>query len=198
MKQLVHAFRHGETDWNAGLRLQGHVDVPLNENGRSQARALAQSLRGSRIDAVLSSDLSRALETARPVADATGAPLTVDPRLRETALGQAEGLTPEEVAGTFGQGALAAWRSHAPGDASYAFPGGEGKAAALMRAKSALEDFLLASPGAAEIAACTHGGILRRFIHWVKPDFQSDEFVRNCAVYDFEFEPKARLWTALF
>jgi broad specificity phosphatase PhoE len=91
--------RHGQTDWNLRGRWQGHTDVPLNDAGRDQARALGESLRGAGIARVVASDLSRALETARIVAAALGAPLDApDPDLRERGFGVFEGLTREECA----------------------------------------------------------------------------------------------------
>jgi broad specificity phosphatase PhoE len=98
-ERLVLVARHGQTDWNLHGRWQGHTDVPLNDAGRDQARALGESLRGTRIARVVSSDLSRALETARIVAAAIDAPLDPpDPDLRERGFGVFEGLTREECA----------------------------------------------------------------------------------------------------
>jgi probable phosphoglycerate mutase len=88
--------RHGETDWNAEGRLQGHTDRPLNEHGRRQARALAEKLADQEIAAVYSSNLARALETAEIVAERLGLPVSVDADLREKNWGTWEGLTPSE------------------------------------------------------------------------------------------------------
>jgi uncharacterized phosphatase len=89
--------RHGETDWNAEHRVQGHTDRPLNERGRAQAHALAQQLAGEPLDAVYASDLSRAYETARIVADTHSLPVEALPELRERDFGTWEGLTDEEI-----------------------------------------------------------------------------------------------------
>ena len=89
--------RHGETDWNLDRRLQGHADRSLNETGREQARGLVAELADEPLDAVYSSDLSRAAETARIVADARGLDVTVLPSLRERHFGTWEGLTDEEI-----------------------------------------------------------------------------------------------------
>ena len=89
--------RHGETDWNAAHRLQGSSDVPLNENGRAQARAAAPMLaRIVPVKTIVASDLSRALETAHIIADAMGADVVTDARLQERSYGVWEGL-PEDV-----------------------------------------------------------------------------------------------------
>jgi broad specificity phosphatase PhoE len=90
MTRLV-LIRHGETDWNREGRYQGHADVPLNAAGRAQAASLAQSQRGMALDAIYTSDLQRAHQTAEVLAEATGAPLFVERRLREIAQGDWEG-----------------------------------------------------------------------------------------------------------
>ena len=90
--------RHGETDWNAAGRLQGHTDRPLNDHGRRQALALADRLAGERVDAIYASDLLRAKETAEIVGGQLGLPVVTDPDLREKDWGTWEGLTPDERA----------------------------------------------------------------------------------------------------
>jgi probable phosphoglycerate mutase len=88
--------RHGETDWNASGRLQGHTDRPLNDYGRRQARELADRLADDGIAAIYASDLSRAKETAEIVGARLGLPIVIDADLRERNWGSWEGLTPEE------------------------------------------------------------------------------------------------------
>jgi broad specificity phosphatase PhoE len=88
--------RHGETDWNASGRLQGHTDRPLNEYGRRQARELAERLEEEEIAAIYASDLARARETAEIVGERLGLPVAVEPDLRERNWGTWEGLTPSE------------------------------------------------------------------------------------------------------
>jgi probable phosphoglycerate mutase len=88
--------RHGETDWNAEGRLQGHTDRPLNDHGRRQAHELAEELTGEQLDAIYSSDLVRARETAEIVGERLGLPVMLDRGLREKNWGTWEGLTPAE------------------------------------------------------------------------------------------------------
>ena len=89
--------RHGETDWDVERRVQGHSDTPLNDRGREQARKLAGELAGMQVDAVYSSDLVRAHETARIVAEQRGLDVTAIRDLRERHFGTWEGLTDEEI-----------------------------------------------------------------------------------------------------
>src|SRR5687767_15916178 len=98
----LYIFRHGETDWNLARRIQGHTDIALNERGRDQARDLANRLERYPIQAILSSDLARARETAEIVARRSDVPVFVDERLREASLGDAEGLTVDEAIARFG------------------------------------------------------------------------------------------------
>lgn len=88
--------RHGITDWNVAKKAQGQTDIPLNDTGRAQARALAERFRNETWDAVYASDLSRAKETAETIAKAIGIPLYIDERLREKGCGKIEGTTEED------------------------------------------------------------------------------------------------------
>lgn len=90
--------RHGETDWNLERRWQGHADRPLNDAGREQSRLLAESLTGRGIDAIYSSDLARAYETAQIVGAALGLPVAAEPGLREVDVGDWSGLAHADVA----------------------------------------------------------------------------------------------------
>lgn len=90
-------IRHGETDWNIEGRWQGQEDIPLNQRGREQAERMAELLEEHAIDAIYSSDLQRAHETARIVAEEKGLPIHVDPRLREIHQGEWQGLLVKEI-----------------------------------------------------------------------------------------------------
>jgi len=90
-------IRHGETEWNATRRIQGQLDVPLNEVGRAQADAIAKRFKGDAVDVLVSSDLSRAMQTMQAIASTCGLPVSSDSRLRERKLGVLEGLYYDEA-----------------------------------------------------------------------------------------------------
>lgn len=90
-------WRHGRTAWNAERRFQGQSDVPLDSVGIAEAAAAAVLLAQEKPDLIVSSDLSRAMETARALAEVSGLPIRADTRLRESSLGRWEGRTRVEV-----------------------------------------------------------------------------------------------------
>jgi len=91
--------RHGETEWNRQERYQGHADPPLNATGRAQAEELGTSLAGDGVDAIYSSDLRRASETAEIVGARLGLPVGQEPGLREIDVGSWQGLTKMQIDG---------------------------------------------------------------------------------------------------
>lgn len=94
-------MRHGRTEWNAARRFQGQIDIPLSDEGREQALATAAALASEPLDAIVSSDLSRALDTAAAIAERHGLEVSADGRLREFAFGEWEGLTWDEIVARF-------------------------------------------------------------------------------------------------
>lgn len=90
-------IRHGETEWNKTGRFQGHSDVPLSAEGRAQAAALGKNLVVDHVDAIYASDLTRAMETAAPLAQRFGLEVISDPLLRELNFGSWEGRNFNDV-----------------------------------------------------------------------------------------------------
>ena len=142
--------RHGETDWNAEGRVQGWTDVPLNAKGRQQASQLAQCLRSISFAHIYASDLTRALDTARIVADAVGAPITPLACLREHRFGQAEGLLRQESDRRFPNGA----------------PDREPPEALQARVTQCLQD-IAKRHAEGRVLIATHGGVIRSILNWL-------------------------------
>ncbi|WP_458316633.1 glucosyl-3-phosphoglycerate phosphatase [Mycolicibacterium brisbanense] len=115
-------LRHGQTEYNAGSRMQGQLDTELSDLGRDQAAAAAEVLAKRQPLLIVSSDLRRALDTAMTLGDRAGLPVQIDERLRETHLGDWQGLTHLEV-DAVAPGARAIWRD----DARWAPHGGESR-----------------------------------------------------------------------
>ena len=125
-------IRHGETDWNRARRMQGHIDIPLNNEGLRQAKALGAALASEKLDAIYTSDLQRAKLTAQAVADIYQMPLIIDEQLRERCYGVFEGLKYREVAEQFPD-EFALWQAR---DLHARFPAGEREE--LLRTVAAL------------------------------------------------------------
>jgi probable phosphoglycerate mutase len=149
-------IRHGETAWNADTRIQGQLDIALNERGRWQAARMADALADEGIEVIVSSDLQRARATAQALADVTGLPLQLDPGLRERRFGCFEGRTFQEVDTTWPQEALR-WRQRDPEWAPA--EGGESLLVFYARCVAASEAVLSAHAGRV-VALVAHGGVL--------------------------------------
>lgn len=132
-------LRHGQTTYNAGRRMQGQLDTPLSEVGIQQARDAARWVKEHKhpVVKIVSSDLSRARDTAEIIGAEIGVEVELDPRLRETHLGTWQGMTHHEVDAAF-EGARALWR-HSPG---WAPSGGESRLDVAARARPLIDELL--------------------------------------------------------
>lgn len=147
--------RHGRTSWNAEGKIQGQTDIPLNEEGRAQAYKLAERLAQDeqRWDAVISSDLGRASETGRVIAERLGIPLLhADERLRERGFGEIEGTTEAERLERWG----AAWRT--------TYDGQESDAEVTARGMAFISD-MQTIHASRKLLVVTHGSFLSQMLH---------------------------------
>jgi 2,3-bisphosphoglycerate-dependent phosphoglycerate mutase len=148
--------RHGETAWNAEGRIQGMLDVPLNELGLAQAKVVADELaRSIDVASIVCSDLVRTRETAKPLVDATGFAITFDARLRERHFGVLQGITYDEWRIRDAEG-MARYNA---GDADYGPEGGETARGFLDRCVNAITDLVIAS-NEKTLILVTHGGVV--------------------------------------
>lgn len=157
MTRRLLLIRHGQTTYNATGRMQGHLDTELSEVGLSQARAAADLLVDKQITAIVSSDLIRARDTAAVIGEKLGIKVDVDKRLRETHLGDWQGMTSAEVDEQY-PGARAIWRH----DPTWAPPQGESRVDVATRARPVIDELMRAHPewdeGAVLVVA--HGGAI--------------------------------------
>ncbi len=167
MTTTLYLVRHGETDWNAAGRWQGHTDIALNERGRAQSRVLAQRLRdeGIHFDAIYSSDLARAFQTAWEIGAAVKVAVQMWPPLRELDVGSWSGLTRDEI------------RAHYPDDyqmmeqgTDFARGGGETMAAMRQRVTQTVEAIVQQHPGET-LALVTHGGVVRVLVRYLSETY---------------------------
>lgn len=173
---LLYLVRHGETDWNRQHRIQGLTDIPLNDTGRDQARRAGRLLARRDWDAVVSSPLQRAHETATIIADELGLPApTTDDQLVERNYGEAEGLDFDELNRRF------------PEDAPV--PGRERRSAVRKRAMAALLRIAAAHPEES-VLVVAHGGLIRAVLRAVDPEGEHG-MITNGSVHSFRYEDGA-------
>ena len=145
-------IRHGQTDWNLAGRFQGHTDIPLNSRGLIQARELAGKLSGIQFEAIYSSDLSRASQTAAILSQQLNLPVLADPRLREISQGEWEGMSLTEVREKFKFDPNQANESPETSRA----PGGESVNEVAARMKAAADAIAAAYPDG-KVLLVSHG-----------------------------------------
>ena len=178
MSRLI-VWRHGNTDWNAGGRVQGQADVPLNQLGHRQAAEAAQLLVRWGPAAIVASDLRRAADTAAALAALTGLPVRYDPRLRERFFGAWQGLLMADVARTR-PAEHARWRAGADvvGD------GIETLDDLGKRVADALQDAVDLGPAGGPVVVATHGAAARQgvgqLLGWPLPQLRTLRALQNC------------------
>ncbi len=151
----ITAIRHGETAWNVATRIQGQLDISLNEKGYWQAEQAGMALAGDPMDAIISSDLARAYETALAVAKHHGLNVQIDRGLREREFGIFQGKTFAEIETELPDQALA-WRKRVP---EFAPEGGESLLLFRERVRQCLFQ-LVAQFAGQHIALVSHGGVM--------------------------------------
>lgn len=161
VRRLV-MLRHGQTDFNLGSRMQGHLDTHLTDLGRAQAVAAAEALGKMQPLLIVSSDLRRAYDTAMTLGERTGLPVRVDRRLRETHISDWQGMTHAEIDDE-APGARLAWRE----DATSAPHGGETRIDVAARSLPVVTELVSSEPGWGDpqqpdrpVVLVTHGGLI--------------------------------------
>ncbi len=156
----IYIVRHGETDWNQLHKFQGRTDIHLNDTGREQASRLRPVMQQLQIESVYSSTLSRAIETAEIAVQDLKLPILKEERLCETNIGDAEGLTLDELIKKFGPEALTKWRSYEERLLDFKFPNGESKRQLMYRTRQVFLEIAQSSTKTS-IAVFTHGMLMR-------------------------------------
>ncbi|KAJ8770731.1 hypothetical protein K2173_021378 [Erythroxylum novogranatense] len=188
----VIVVRHGETEWNASGKIQGHLDVELNEVGREQAALVGDRVsREFKVSAVYSSDLKRALVTAETIADRCGlSEVFKDPDLRERNLGDIQGLTIREAA-TVRTKAYQAFKSHST---SQEIPGGgESLDQLYQRCTSSLQRIAKKHIGQC-VVVVSHGGAIRALYNRASPNRMFGGKVLNTSINIFHISGEDE-WT---
>jgi broad specificity phosphatase PhoE len=156
---ILYIVRHGETEWNAQGRIQGHTDISMSDKGRQQARSLARRLARVSFDVAYSSDLSRTRETAQIILGESRIPLHTTPQLREYNKGVFEGLTVHEYARQYPE----LYQASLVNDLDFAPVGGETIRQTTVR-MARFVDELKERHLEETVLIVGHGGSLRSFL----------------------------------
>lgn len=180
-------IRHGETEWNLQARYQGQENSPLTARGVAQAEAVAGRLAGIEFDAIISSDLQRAVDTADLIATPhAGVARLTDVRLRERDFGKLTAMTRAEALEKYPEEE----KSYLSHDPDYRIPGGESLRDLYDRTAAALDEWATRYEGKT-LCVVTHGGVLGQFLRYVLGiplnNRRAYKFV-NCAFTEFTFE----------
>jgi len=171
--QKIGFIRHGQTPWNKERRVQGHMDIPLSDDGVKQAHQLANRIKDEMWDLVYASDLKRAKKTAEIIAKKSNLPLYLDHRLRERHWGEIEGTTREERADIFGDN----WRELDLGM--------EPVEDMVERGRACLHEVIAKHPKE-NILIVSHGAFIKQLLLTLTKDMNADESLKNCSVTTLE------------
>jgi probable phosphoglycerate mutase len=178
--------RHGQTQWNIRKIRQGHLDSELTEKGLAQAQALGERLARENFSVLYSSDLGRAVQTARMIAAVTGHEIVTDPRLRERHLGVFQGLSGDEIKERHPR----EYHLHRTLGPEYVIPGGESVRQQVARNVGFLNEVAVKHLGE-KVVVVTHGGVVSGlFRHALNIPFDAPrrfEFV-NAGLNVFAYE----------
>jgi 2,3-bisphosphoglycerate-dependent phosphoglycerate mutase len=186
MLELI-LVRHGVTNWNLEKRFQGQLDTPLSEKGHEQAALTADALMGEPVSSIYTSDLSRAQQTAYPIAENLGLPMLAEISLRERHFGQFEGKTHAELQADFPV-EFAKWQNR---DLAFDFGGkGEAMPAFYRRVELALAAIIKRSIAQTSgtlksVLVVTHGGVLNMAHHLATQtplEQPRDHSLDNCSI----------------
>lgn len=154
METFIYLIRHGETEWNRAKKLQGHQDVPLSKEGIWQAGLCGLRMREEPLDLVLSSDLQRAIHTAKHIAEPFNYPVTPFAEFRERDYGKWEGLTREEINQQYGE------------TTDESLHGVETLESMQRRALKRIHSLISQHPHQ-RIAVVSHGGLINALLHQI-------------------------------
>ncbi|MEG3070641.1 MAG: alpha-ribazole phosphatase [Candidatus Syntrophopropionicum ammoniitolerans] len=156
----IYVIRHGETAWNVVSKLQGHTNVPLSDNGRSQARLLGKRLAGLEFENLYSSDLVRAYETAQIISQYHhNLEIKTLPALREINFGRWEGFSIKEIAELYPEKIKQWWKT----PLQTRLPDGESLGDLVQRVAAVVKNIVESHTGG-NILLVTHGGVIRSIV----------------------------------
>ena len=181
---IIYLIRHGETDWNKAYRFQGQSDIPLNASGIALARKTADALRPIPFDAVFSSPLCRALETAKIIMGNRKIPLKTDDRLKEISFGICEGtVAPSQMKEDFSHPLYCFWRDpekYAPPENAESF------SELYKRSASFMKECIIPLEGVCDtVLIAGHGALNRSILNAAAGICLADFWhfqLKNCAV----------------
>ena len=195
MQTELFLIRHGETTWNAQARFQGHQDSPLTATGIEQAKAAAAFLRNHTLHALYSSDLPRTLQTAQPIAAATGLTVIEEPALRERNLGVFEGLTHAEIEARHRED----YARYVAREPHHMIPRGESLHELNQRGLQIMERLARRHAGE-NVAVVSHGALINTFIrhlHGIELHQPSPFAIHNGSVSRIRFDIANGAWTII-
>lgn len=186
MKTLITIVRHGETEWNVAMRLQGKQDSPLTAKGKEQVKRVAEALKTRTFDVFISSDLGRALQTAEAINRFQGMTIIPDDGFRERNFGVMEGMTLAQIRAEYPDAHV----GYKARNAEYQVPEGESLIQFSKRVNAAFDRIVAEYPGK-RVLLVAHGGVLDCLVRRIFgfPLGETRNFsVYNAAINTFSFE----------